>query len=256
MAHQDTTSVKALDRTFKIVKGLEMLGEAGVSELATHLGYPPSTTYTHLNTLKKAGYVVKGDDATYRLSFRFLEVGGHLRQQQRLFNCARLFADELAKETGDLVNLMIPEGHHAVHLYIAKGRNGVELDTYPGKRIPFHTTGNGKAMLAHFSDERIEEIIDEAGLPRQTKYTITDRDSLFEEIETIREQGYAIDDAERLVRLRCVGAPILVDENTIIGGLSVSGPTSRMEGEHFEELPQKVVNVAERIEIDYEYSES
>jgi IclR family acetate operon transcriptional repressor len=254
MGKQNRSSIKSLERAFKVIKGLEEIGSSGVSELASYLDSPPSTTYTHLNALEQAGYLVKDDNAKYSLSYQFLEIGGRLRHQSSFYKCAKPYIMELTEETGELVNLMVPERDQAVHLSISKGSNGVDLDTFPGKRIPFHTTGNGKAMLAYMPDDQIERIIERNGLVRRTENTITNRDHLFEEIDTIRKQGYAVDDEERLARLRCVGAPILTDDRRVIGGVSISGPTSQMTGERFEEFPQKVMNTAEKIEIDMEYS--
>lgn len=85
-----------------------------------------------------------------------------------------------------MANLVVEEYGHGVFLYRSKGPEAVHMDTHAGKRLPMHTTAFGKAILAHFPEERVEEIIEANGLPAHTPKTITDRDTLFEELESIR----------------------------------------------------------------------
>jgi DNA-binding IclR family transcriptional regulator len=113
----------------------------------------------------------------------------------------------------------------------------------------------GKAILAHLPESRVHEILDRHGLPEKTEQTITERDALFEELSEIRERGVAFDREERLSGLRCVAVPILSNSSRVEGALSVSGPTSRMQGERFEsELPERLRSAANVIELNITYS--
>lgn len=122
-----------------------------------------------------------------------------------------------------------------------------------GFRIRLHHIGVGKAVLAHLSEERIEDIINTWGLPRSTENTITGREDLMEELETIRERGYAIDYEEWTKGLTCIGAPIIVDSE-VLGGISVSAPTRRPgDGTFDDDFIGEVVSTANEIELSLKY---
>jgi DNA-binding IclR family transcriptional regulator len=118
-----------------------------------------------------------------------------------------------------------------------------------------HSVAAGKSILAHMSEEDVWQIIEDRGLPKITENTITDSETLFEELEMIREQGYSVNDQENLDGLKAIGAPILGADGQVIGALSVSGPTHRMKGEYFEsELPDLLLGVVNELELNIAYS--
>ena len=247
-------SVKSVGTTLRIVEMLKELGDAGVTELATALDLPKSTVHNHLVTLERNEFLVKEDDA-YRLGCRFLELGAVARDGKPIYRIAKPEVKRLAKETGELSGLIVEEHGRGVFLCRAKGDQAVHVDTYQGKRIHLHTAALGKAVLAYLPDEQVDAIIDRHGLPEMTKRTITDRDELLAELETIRERGIAFDDEERLRGLRSVAAPIRADDDTLLGAISVAGPTSRMQRERFEEtLPELIRSAVNVIELNVTYS--
>ena len=254
MSLEGQTTVGAAVKTFRIVEGLQELDGAGISELAEHLDMPKSSVHNYLHTLEDLGYIICVD-GQYWVGLRFLELGGYIRGHYRVFEAGQDEADELAEETGELVNIAVEEHGAGVHVYRAAGNRAVPIDTRIGKRSYLSTTALGKAILAYLPEDRVEEIIDRHGLPRMTKNTICDRDALFEELATIREQGYAFDDEERLNGVRCVAAPIRTDDGEVIGSISVAGPTHRMKGDRFErELPERVLQASNVIELNVTYS--
>lgn len=253
MVSKGKTHIKSLATTTNIIEGLEELGPSTISELSEHLGIPQSTVYVHLDTLRNADYIVK-DHNKYQLSFKFLNIGGKLRRKSRLRNFSVSYMEELATETSELVNLMVPENNRTIYLHKEKGDRGIDPDLYLGKKIPYHLTAAGKVILAHMPEERAHQIVEQTSLFRKTRNTITDENKLLSELCEIRDQGYAIDDQERLERVRSIAAPIR-SNGKVLGGISVSGPSSQISGERFtEELPQSVINKAEMIEIYLEYS--
>ncbi len=252
MADKHPQTVDATGTSFKIIEALVDLGGAGVSELATTLDIPKSTTHNHLQTLVEKEYVVREDD-TYNIGLRFLRLGEYSRTRTPLFTVARPEIESLATETGELINLNVEEYGRGVFLYRAKGSDAVHMDTYAGKRVYLHTTAFGKAILAHLPTERVDEIISQHGLPAVTDQTITERDDFQSELEMISERGFALEREERLEGLCCVAAPILVDEG-VIGAVSVSGPESRLRGTWFtEELPELIMQTTNVIEVNLRY---
>lgn len=243
--------VGTLEKTLAILEVLKSTeGPIGVTAIAESIGASKSVVHNHLKTLEANGYVVGTDDGRYNLGLRFLDLGESRRQEMELFQHGTTQVENLAEETGELVNLAIMEHRWCVYLYQSQGDQAVELDTYAGFRTTLHNTALGKAMLAHLLEEERDAVIDQRGLPATTENTITDRHELYEELETVRRKGYAVDREERLNGLRCLAAPVLSEEGQVLGALSVSGPTSRFSGERWEsELPERVENAANVLEI-------
>ncbi len=245
-------SLKTLVTAWDVVQGLVELDGAGVTELATYLDLSKSTVYTYLQTLEQLGLVTK-TEFQYGLSFQFLLVGEYVRNSSLLFDVGREEVDALAADLGQYAHLVVEENGRGIILYHAKGENAVDYDYQRAKleqRDPLHMTASGKAILASLPEPRVAEIIDQYGLEGATEHTITDSDQLFDELETIRERGYAYNDEEEIAGFRAVAAPISVTEKDVLGAITVSGPTSVFDDEMFHEtLPTKVTNTANNIEV-------
>lgn len=252
MGKQGVT-IKATRTSLSILEKLNELNGAGVTQLAGELGLPKSTVHNHLKTLLEAEYVVhEGDE--YDISLQFLELGEYSRNRLKLYKTARPEVENLAVETGEMANLAVEEYGRGVYLYLAEGEQAVQLDTCAGMHVHLHCTALGKAMLAHMPRERVEDIVDRMGLPKRTENTITDRDELFEELDAVRERGYAYDNQERLTGLCCVAAPINRRDRNI-GAISIAGPTNRMNCVRYhDEFPELLFNATNVIELNMTYS--
>ncbi|WP_123538642.1 IclR family transcriptional regulator [Halosimplex salinum] len=250
-AEQDPP-IKSTATSLDIVETVHGLGGATLPEVVEQFEKPRSTVHDHLKTLTDTGYLVK-DGRTFRVSVRFLNLGGRARAESQFFQVAEGEIRQLASDTGEHANLMIEENGRGIFLYKVKGSRSVNLDTYEGMEVDLHTTAMGKTILSEVSERRRDEILDEHGLEPVTAKTITDRDELETELDDIRERGYAIDNEERVEGVRCVAAPITTD-NTVVGAVSVSAPKSRMNGERFEEtIPSEVLSTANIIEVNLQH---
>jgi DNA-binding IclR family transcriptional regulator len=246
--------VKALEKTVAIVDLLKRRRGARLGTVADDLAMNKSTVHNHLSTLREHEYVVKEGDQ-YRLSLQFLTVGGTLRQEIELYEAAKPKLDDLAAETGELVTLATPERGLAVVLYRAKGEHAVDIDTHVGSEVPLHSSGLGKAILAHLPESRVETILAERGMPAATPNTITDEATLSEELTQVTQRGYAYDDEERWRGLGCVSAPIRSDDGTVRGAVSISAPKSRIDTEAAREAyADEVLNAANIVELSVTYS--
>lgn len=254
MAGKAKNPVKTTTTTFTIVEALKELGSCGVTELASHLGLPKSTVHNYLSTLEQEEYVRK-EGNTYSVGIRFLELGAYARNCMQIYEIAKPEVDRLAEETGELANLMIEEHGHGVYIHQAQGEQAVKVDSYVGTSVDLHATALGKSILAHLPDDRVDTIIDNHGMSQCTERTVSTREELEDELEMVRERGYAIDDEERLPGLRCVAAPIQTSDERVLGAVSASGPVNRMQGEYFdEELPNRVLETVNVIELNVTYS--
>lgn len=254
MANGAKNPVKTTQRSLDIIETLREMDGARLTELADRLELPNSTVHSHLSTLVERDYVLKDGDV-YRVGLRFLELGEHARTRRKIYERAKPEIDELAAETGEVASVLVEEGGWGVYLYSSRGENAVPLDINPGKHVPLHATALGKAILAHLPQSRVEGIIDRRGLPARTDNTITDRDALFDELERVRDRGFAIDDEERVAGIRCVGSAVKSESGNVIGAISVSGPTSVLTGERLTEtVPEHLFSAANVIELKVAYS--
>lgn len=247
-------TITATRTSLRIVEALKRLDGAGVTGVANDLGIAKSTVHNHLQTLEDEGFVTN-EGSVYRVGLRFLELGEYKRNRMDIYEKARPEVAELAEKTGEMANAAVEEHGEGVYITRAEGTEAVTVDTYAGKRVKLHCTALGKTILAQLSEERVDEIIDAHGLPARTENTITDRASLKSELAEVRKQGYAYDREERLSGLRCVAAPVVPEGGDLVAALSVSGPTTRIEGELFhEEIPKLLKSAANVIEINLVYS--
>lgn len=253
MAITEDVPVRATKKSFDIVEHLMKTGGGDVSEIADEFGMATSTAHDHLTTLHDLGYVVK-ERGHYHLSLRFLDVGERVRNRMELYKTARPELQELAEMTGEHASLVVEEHGRGVLVETIRGSKAVKIDTHNGMRIRLHTTAPAKAILANLPAERIEKIVDEFGLPAMTENTITDRDELFEELEQIRQQGYALDREERIQGMQSVAAPIMDRNENVRGAISVYGPSNRMDNDRFEEdIPDMLLRSANIIELNMNY---
>lgn len=255
MAHQRQYPVNTLARGFEVIEAIKDLDGAGLSELADELSMPKSTLHDYLRTLTEIEYLVKVGDE-YHLGVRFLGLGGYARRRMGVYHTARPEINKLAEETGEHANLMVEEHGKGIFLYRSLGNEAVNLDTRAGIRVPLQTTSLGKAILAHLPESRVDEIVDEHGLPAMTENTITARDELKRVLERDNDRGYSVNDEELYQGIRGVGVPIRDEEDRVVGAISVSGPVSRLQGDRFErELPEMVTNAANVIEVNLIHSD-
>lgn len=246
--------VQTVNRAFEILEVIQELDGAGVSEIADRVDIGKSAVHNHLTTLANREYVDKDGDE-YHIGLSFLGLGAYARNRTPIYDAAQSQADNLADQTGELVNLLVEKDGMGIYLYQAKGENAVELDTHEGKRVRMHCTALGKAILAFRPQEEVDEILSEHGLPTLTNQTITDREELRAELEEIRDRRYAIDREERLNGLRCISAPITDDSDRSIASISVACPVHRVGDDRFyEDLPEAVLGAANVIELEYNYS--
>jgi IclR family acetate operon transcriptional repressor len=251
--HTEGRRVKAADTMFAIIELLQERDGAGVTEVAQELGVAKSTAHDHLHTLLHKQYVVH-DDSEYRIGLKFLDHGIHARNNLKASRIVQRTLSELANETGEAAWFIVEEYGQAVFANKAMSRHSVQTHGRVGKREYMHCLAAGKAMLAHIPEERTLEIIDKYGLPQITDRTTTDVDELLAELKQIRDRGYAYNNGERVSRLKSVAAPVLDDQDHVLGSIAIPGPKHRIESTEFErDLIDALLAATNEIELRYEY---
>lgn len=233
MGPRTNQTIGAVETSFSIIDHLQAKEACGLTELAESMDLPKSTVYKHLQTLVDQGYV-RQTGSEYRLGFRFLEHGGIVRDRSRIYTYGRPKVESLASELEEMVILSIREGDFGVFLFRSNDRYNLKDSLPMGARFHLHRNAAGKAILAELDDECIRAHIDNTGLPPSTEMTITEPDELIEEIETIRERGYALNWGERSDSVSAVSAAITDERSNELGAISISVPTDSPVSEHLD----------------------
>lgn len=237
---------KTTATSLHIVDTIEELDGATLSEIAEYMEFSTSTLYTHLNTLEECGYVTRVGDS-YQLGLKLFRLGEAARYRDDRYQLAKRKAFELANTTNEEVNFAVEENGRSVILFDETNNPSTE-GFQIGHLFYMHNSASGKAMLAEFGEERRNGIIDRWGLPRETEKTIVDRSELYDELERVREQGYAVNDQEALEGLRSVAVAIEGPDGDVFGSLDVSGPPYRLPPD--EELAELLRDAVDKLEAE------
>ncbi len=249
MVAAKTRSVPGVERALTV---LEVLARSkrglALSDLARNLHLPKSSTHCLLLTLERCGYLRRHeytrrylfDLKLFRLANMAL-AGIELREQSGPF--VRL----LMEETGLPVHIAIMEHDEVVVVDKVEPPGAVKLATWIGKRMDPHCTGVGKAIVAYLPEEYLGRLIKEHRLPRHNENTLASAKKLREELARIRKVGYAVDNEEDEIGLRCIGAPVFDVDGHVMASISVAGTTSQITEQNWGALAEKVKQTAAAI---------
>lgn len=238
---------QSIEKTIQIVEVMARgKGPMRLQDVAKKCGMPASTVMRMLNTLQVYGYVNQ-DPCTqhYSLSLRFARLGCLVSEQTNMRDVARPFLAELAQRCQETVCLGCEAEMEVECTDVVDGPDGILMVSQRvGARAPLHATGAGKLLLLNYSNQKLNEYIAVKGLRALTPHTLVTREALVNSLETIRSRGYALEDEERELGARCVAAPVRDYSGRIVGGISVSGPTTRMSRARLEALAPLVMDMA------------
>lgn len=198
----------------------------GVSELARRTGLAKSTVYRLTCELARNGLLERSGSGL-RLGLRLFELGQLVPLQRDLRSAALPFMEDLREATRQIVHLAVLDGTEMVYLEILRSPDAPAPPSRVGGRLPAHATGVGKAALA-FSPPEVVDAVVAGGLHRLSRRTIVQPGRLRRELETIRRQGCAFDREESSDGVVCVASPVFGPDDAVVGALSVSGWSARM----------------------------
>lgn len=248
MSNRIKTPVKATATSARITEALIELEGATVTELDGYLPLSKSSIHNHLETLETLGFVVR-DGWTYRVSLRFLQIGGVARRQHPLYEAGLPTIRSLANSSGLVASLVGVERSEAVCLYSAIGEKAEAAAVEAGDTLPFHCTAAGKALLAAMSSDRMDGLLSTGELDRKTEKTLTTRDALEREFRTVQSRGIAFDDEEWRTDLRGVADVVLDTEGDPLGAVYVTGPAELLSGKRFrQDIPGLVISSSSTIQ--------
>jgi DNA-binding IclR family transcriptional regulator len=236
---RDKTAIQVIDRMMKLLDVLAAEpGSVSLKDLSRSTGLHPSTAHRILNDMVLGRFVDRGDQAgSYRLGMRLLELGNVVKARLSVREVALEPMRDLHRTTGQAVNLSVRQGDEIVYVERAYSeRSGMQVVRAIGGRAPLHLTSSGKLFLAHDDPRVVRSYATRTGLAGHTRNSITDVGRLERELSIVRSRGYARDNEELELGVRCIAAPIRDDSGQIIAGLSVSAPAERLQDGWIENL--------------------
>ncbi|MEI3607239.1 IclR family transcriptional regulator [Pseudogracilibacillus sp. SE30717A] len=238
--------------TVRVLRILEEIAKSeegiGVTELANRLELNKSTVYRFLATLEEEQYLEQQlTTKKYQSGIKLFELASRIVNQVDWTKDIRPFLVDLKDRVNETVHLGIIDDGEVVYIDKVECERSIRMYSRVGKRAPVYCTGVGKAILAFLSKEKQANIIENIDYTKFTASTIIDDSDLNKEIKIIRAQGFALDREEHESGVNCAAAPIFTHDGQVLGGISIAGPSSRVDEENLFELAAEVKETAQLI---------
>jgi len=240
--------VLSVDKALLIMK---LLAEKGrvmkLTEISEELDINKGTLHGLISTLKFHGFIDQdGKTQKYRLGLYLIELGDTASKSLDIIQITSPIIEEVSNKLQETVHIAKLDNFDVVYVDKKESKQSMRIYTSIGSRNPAYCTGVGKAMLAYLDEDTLNMLLPEK-VEKFTPNTVTDKEEFIKRLKLIKEKGYALDNEEFSVGLKCVAAPIFNHEGKAIYGLSVSGPSVRMTEEKVQESIKLIKLAAEKI---------
>jgi DNA-binding IclR family transcriptional regulator len=244
-----TRSVPVLSRALTILEVIAASPSGmALPEIARKLRMPKSSAHCILLTLLRQGYLSRSQRSRrYVFSSKLLRLANQALQGLRVREVSIPILRQLSLNTGLSVHMAIMEWPEAVLVAKVDPPGAPPLSTWMGRRMELHCTGVGKALLAFLPDDELHSLLNGRVFSRHNENTITSTRRLLKESETIRSNGFALDDEEDEVGYRCIGVPVLDDRGATVAAISVAGSVTQVTNENMKRLADVLRRAAEAI---------
>jgi DNA-binding IclR family transcriptional regulator len=241
----DKASIQVIDRMMSLLDTLAQYPDpVSLKDLATATGLHPSTAHRILNDMVLKRFVDRADPGTYRLGMRLLELGNIVKSRLNVREASLNFMRKLHLKTQQTINLSVRQGDEIVYIDRSfSERSGMQVVRAIGGRAPLHLTSTGKLFLSVDDTAMVGAYAARTGLFGHNMNSITDLKLLERELSLVRQNGYARDNEELELGVRCMAAGIRDDSGRLIAGLSISAPADRLREEWLADL----INTANEI---------
>ena len=232
MAPSETkSSIQVIERMTRLLDALAAHAQTvSLKQLAQGSGLHPSTAHRILSALVNDRLVERFDQGSYRLGMRLLELGNLVKARISVREQALPYMRDLHQATAEAVNLSVRRDDEIVYVErTSSGRAMMRVVNIVGARAPLHITAVGKLFLLADGPEGLRAYAERTGLPAHTRNTLTSIAALEKELDKIKRQGFATDNEEAELGVRCIGAGVRDDTGALVAGMSVSAPAERMK---------------------------
>ena len=201
----------------------------GLTDLSYQLGMPTATVHRLLSTFEEFDFVEQdAEQGLWFVGLKAFTVGNAFLQRRDIVASARPHMRALVEQCGETVNLGVIDDGEAVFISQVESREMMRMIVRLGSRSPIHASGVGKALLANMSEQDLAQILQQRGLARYTERSIDNPTRLREELQRVRQPGYALDDEEHAIGLRCVSSAICDENGQALAAIPLSGSKARV----------------------------
>jgi len=246
---QSPIAIQVIERAMRLLDALAAHPDpVTLKELSATTGLHASTAHRILNDLVVGRYVERVDNGLYQLGMRLLELGSLVKGRLNVREAAISAMRSLHKLTGQTINLSVQQGDEIVYIDRAwSERSGMQVVRAIGGRAPLHLTSTGKLFLSTCDNRQVRAYALRTGLAGHTRNSLTDLDRLERELALVRRHGYARDNEELELGVRCIAAGIFDDTGKLVAGLSISAPAERLQDEWIQALVEAARNISEAL---------
>jgi DNA-binding IclR family transcriptional regulator len=239
----------SVERAFAILEYLDGSRRGlNISELSRKLQIPKSTTHVIVLTLERLGYLAFDQwTRNYSLGLKVSGLGRGLMKSLSLPDTALRPMQWLVEMTRCTAQLAVMADDQAMYIQKVEGPGLIQFDSYIGKRTNLHCTGVGKILLAYAAEPKREHILNKKSFARYTHKTITSANLLRKHLINVRQRGYALDDEEEELEVRCVAAPVFNQLGDFMAALTIAGTVGQIRDENIDDLAHYVIQAANRI---------
>lgn len=251
------TKVQSLERALGLLNILSEYPDGiQITRLSELAGLSKSTVHRLLSTLQAMNYVVKDQDTElYKIGLQLLYLSRNILNNIDITQIAKPYLEKLSADVNETVHLCIEDNGEVMYIDKIESNQTIRLVSRIGSRAPTYCTGVGKILLSGMGKDEYEKAVTLNSFEPRTAKTITSKKELDVEINTVKKQGYALDNIENEQGIRCIAGPIYDFHGRIIASFSISGPSNRITMERVnDELIQKVKETSSQISRQLGYT--
>lgn len=247
----NSAKVKTLKKALDVLESFSVSSpELGISEISEKLGLYKSNVHNLISTFEQCGYIERNPESgKYRLGMKILELAFIINSNLGLHNVIHSPMSELSTDVNEVVYFAVPQDSHILYLEGVYPANSYSIRSMTGETAEMYCTSLGKAILAYLPPDKAIKAISEQSMATHTPNTITDRQALLNELDLIRRRGYSIDNMEHEFGIKCIGIPVFKRDGSLLGAMSISGPSLRFDDGTIEEYAIKLKNCSQKISL-------
>ncbi|HWK23367.1 MAG TPA: IclR family transcriptional regulator [Ureibacillus sp.] len=218
-----------------------------IDEIIKKTSLAKATAYRLLYTLEKRG-LIKYNQATFRysLGLKVLEYAGFLQQELDVRNVANDLLIELQESIHQTVMMVIPEDDTMVYVFSRENPNGLKFSSFLGQRRPMNYGVVGKIFMAYAREEQRERLLN-LEMPKHTENTVTDRETIIKQLESIQDEGLFVEMEETNIGVNALSAPVFNSQGECIAAIGIVGPSVQLVNDELEKCKSALKEIANQI---------
>ncbi|GGJ99261.1 IclR family transcriptional regulator [Lentibacillus kapialis] len=221
-------------------------GKYSITDIHKELDISKTTVFSTLKVLEYHDMVKKNEKGQYKIGVKLYELGMSYISEVDMVKIARPHLQRLMEGTGYTVHLGVIDEGELLYVDKVEPNSFIRFSTFPGLRSDFHITSLGKVIAAYLDEEELDNLLANKELTKHTSSTIRDQSELRLILNDIRKKGFAIEDEEEEIGVRCIGVPVFNGEN-VVASISIVGHTSMLDFNHADELINRLQQTAQHV---------